>query len=194
MNLTQTTLADERGFTLIEILMVVALAGTLGAMAVLVGPNFIRHARADSGITQVVECLRVARETAISQRRNVQIRFVGDDVLQTAREEIPAPNGTTVLQTIVLENLVQFRLEDGVPDTPDRFGGGDPPPAPIAFGPSVTRMFTSEGTLIDSNGDPINGTVFMSIKDVPNSSRAVTIFGITGLMRAWHWNGRVWVE
>jgi hypothetical protein len=81
-----------------------------------------------------------------------------------------------------------------VPDTPDRFGGADPPPAAIAFGASVTRMFTSEGTLIDSNGDPINGTVFMSVPGTANSSRAITIFGITGLMRAWRWNGSAWVE
>lgn len=194
MSTMRTTLAGERGFTLIEMLLVVALSITMVGMAMLIGPSFLRHARADSGTSQVLEALRVARETAISQRRNVQVRFIGLDTLQTAREEIPAANGTTVQQTVVLENRVQFRLVPAVPDTPDRFGGGNPPPAAIAFGPSVTRMFTSEGTLIDSNGDPINGTVFMSIEDVPNSSRAITVFGITGLMRAWKWNGRAWVE
>jgi Tfp pilus assembly protein FimT len=194
MSPIRTTLAGERGFTLVEMLMVVALTIVIVGMVMLVGPTFLKHARADSGTIQVLESLRVARETAISQRRNVQVRFIGLDTLQTAREEIPAANGTTIQQTVILENRVQFRLVPAVPDTPDRFGGGNPPPNAIAFGPSVTRMFTSEGTLIDSNGDPINGTVFMSIEGVPNSSRAITVFGITGLMRAWQWNGRVWVE
>jgi hypothetical protein len=175
-------------------MMVAAIMSALAAMTVLVGPSFLRQARADSGTIQVMETLRVARETAISQRRNVQVRFIGLNGLQTAREEIPAANGTTVQLNVILEGRVEFRLEPGVPDTPDSFGGGSPPPAAIAFGPSVTRMFTSEGTLIDSNGDPINGTVFLFTQGVPNSARAITVFGITGLMRAWRWNGSAWVE
>jgi prepilin-type N-terminal cleavage/methylation domain-containing protein len=202
MNPIRTAFPDARGFTLIEMMMVVAVMSTVLAMTVLVGPSFLRQARADSGTVQVMETLRVARETAISQRRNVQIRFPdpcpcppGDgNEIQTLREEIPAVNGTTPLQNVILEGRVVFSLVPGVPDTPDRFGGADPPPAAIAFGASVTRMFTSEGTLIDSNGDPINGTLFMSVPGTANSSRAITIFGITGLMRAWRWNGSAWVE
>ena len=138
----------------------------------------------------MLETLRTAREVAISQRRNVQIRFLGHDTIQTAREEIPAANGTTVLRTVTLENRVQFALVTGVPDTPDAFGKA----SATAFGASLTRSFTSEGTLIDANGDPLNGTVFMSTPSVANSARAITIFGTTGLMRSWRWNGAKWVE
>jgi prepilin-type N-terminal cleavage/methylation domain-containing protein len=194
MNPIRTAFPDERGFTLIEMMLVVAVISTVLAMTVLVGPSFLKQARADSGTIQVMESLRIARETAISQRRNVRIQFTDPNVIQTVREEIPAVNGTTPLQTVLLEGRVEFTVVPGVPDTPDRFGGGNPPPAAIAFGASATRMFTSEGTLIDSNGDPINGTVFMSVPGTANSSRAITIFGITGLMRAWRWNGSAWVE
>jgi prepilin-type N-terminal cleavage/methylation domain-containing protein len=192
MNFMSSSVSNERGFTLVEMMLVVGIMGTLAAMAVVVGPNFARQARADSGTTQVIETLRTARETAISQRRNVQLRFPNITTLQTAREEIPAANGTTVLRTVVLENRVRFALVTGVPDTPDRFGGN--PLTATAFGPSLTRMFTSEGTLVDANGDVLNGSIFMSIPGVANSSRAITVFGTTGLMRAWRWNGRAWVE
>jgi prepilin-type N-terminal cleavage/methylation domain-containing protein len=127
---------DERGFTLLEILLVVAIGGTLTGMAFAMFPSFLRAARSDSGITVAVETLRTARETAISQRRNVEIRFLGTDVIQTARQNIPA--GTTVLRTVQFENRVQF-LRPIATDTPDAFGN----PGPISFGPSATRMFTS---------------------------------------------------
>jgi hypothetical protein len=55
-------------------------------------------------------------------------------------------------------------------------------------------MFTSEGTFVNNTGDPINGTVFMSIPNQANSARAITVLGTTALIRPWHWNGREWVE
>jgi prepilin-type N-terminal cleavage/methylation domain-containing protein len=186
-------LADERGMTLLEVLVVVGILGTLAAMAIMVSPSFAQHARAEGGISQAMDTLRQAREVAISQRRNVQVRFIGTSAIQIARVDIGAagiPTGTTILRTIELENRVQFRLEPGVPDTPDLFGNQ----APIAFGPSATRMFTSEGTFVDAAGDPLNGTAFLAIPDQPTSVRAVTIFGATAMIRAWRWNGREWVE
>ncbi|MEO8077244.1 MAG: type II secretion system protein, partial [Acidobacteriota bacterium] len=194
MNSTSRLFGDERGFTLIEMMLVVGIMGALAAMAMVIGPSFAKQARADSGTVQILELLRTARETAIGQRRNIQLRFTGTNSMQTAREEIavaPAPPATTVLRSLVLENRVEFTLVGGLGDTPDGFGGL--PLTATAFGPSPTRTFTSEGTLVDANGDVLNGTIFMSIPNVPNSARAVTIFGTTGLMRTWRWNGAAWV-
>jgi hypothetical protein len=55
-------------------------------------------------------------------------------------------------------------------------------------------MFTSEGTLVDVNGDPVNGTVFLATGTDVLTARAVTIFGATGLVKVWKWDGRRWVE
>ena len=69
---------------------------------------------------------------------------------------------------------------------------------PLAFGtviaPLPTIMFTSEGTLVDSSGDPVNGTVFLGTGIDKSSARAVTIFGTTALLRTWKWDGAKWAE
>jgi len=189
---------NEAGFTLLEVLVVVALLGTLAAMAIMVSPAFLKTAKADAGIEQAMDTLRLARETAISQRRNVRVGFVGLDAIQTTREDIGANGvvtGTTVLRTVQFENRMQFRVVSGVPNTPDGFSlanatsGGA-----LAFGTATTRMFTSEGTFVNQAGDVLNGTIFLSIQGDSLSARAITIFGPTALIRAWRWNGRDWVE
>lgn len=180
--------AGEHGFTLIEVMMVVAIMAVCFATAVAVSPQFVRGAKADGSTAQVLDALRGARETAISQRRNVQVQFVGTNQIQVRRVNIP--NGdTTLLRTVDLENRMRFMLVAGVPDTPDLFGRT----APASFS-SATRMFTSEGTFVDANGDPMNGTLFMAVPDVPNTARAVTFFGPTALLRTWRWDGSKWVE
>jgi hypothetical protein len=75
-------------------------------------------------------------------------------------------------------------------DTPDQFGGA----GAIAFGSSPERLLTSEGTLVDSSGDVLNGTLFLAIPGDRTSARAITIFGATALFRTWRWDGRRWVE
>ena len=186
-------LRNQRGFSLIELLFVIAILGTVAGMAIMVGPSFAQHARAEGGAAQVIDVMRLAREAAISQRRNVEVLFIGLNALQTRRIDIGANGavtGTTILRTVELENGVEFRLESGVPDTPDLFGMASATDFDLV-GP---WMFTSEGTFIGGSGDVTNGTVFLSIPDQRNSARAVTVMGATALIRAWRWNGREWVE
>jgi prepilin-type N-terminal cleavage/methylation domain-containing protein len=183
---------DESGFSLVELSIVVAIMATVAAIAILVSPMMMRQAKADSGIEQAVAALRIARETAIGQRRNVTIEFIGLRGIRTSRQEIGAngtPAGTTPLNTVELENNMQVRLEPGLPDTPDGFGHT----SAVNFGPSPERMFTSEGTLVNQTGDVINGSVFFAIPDDPLSARAISIFGPTALIRVWRWDGRQWV-
>jgi prepilin-type N-terminal cleavage/methylation domain-containing protein len=189
---------DESGMTLLEILVVVGLMGVLAGMAIMVSPTFLKGARADAGITQALDTLRLARDTAISQRRNIRVEFVGLTAIQTVREDIGANGtltGTTTLRTMELENNMQFRVVPDLPNTPQGFSlSGATKGGSVAFGASPTRMFTSEGTFVNQQGDFLNGTVFLAIPSDPGSARAITIFGPTALIRAWRWNGREWVE
>lgn len=187
-------LDNQAGFTLLEVLVVVGILGTLAAMSLMVSPAFSRHARAEGGISQVLDIMRSARDTAISQRRNVEVRFIGLNAIQTRRIDIDASGnqtGTTLLRTVELENNMQFRLQPAVPNTPDAFGAMA---SAVTFTLAGPWMFTSEGTFVGGSGDVANGTIFVSIANQPTSARAITVMGATALVRPWTWNGRDWVE
>ena len=55
-------------------------------------------------------------------------------------------------------------------------------------------MFTSDGSLIDSAGDVTNGTIFIGGPNHPETARAITVWGVTGMLRTWKWRGRVWMQ
>ncbi len=215
MRYTITNVADEKGFTLIELLLVVAIMGALGAMTAMIMPGFIRHQKAEAGVQQALEIIRTARETAISKRRNVRLVFTSPNQITIVQENIcppptppgdqpctdaaattflASPAGTTTLRMVKLESKMEF-IRPLATDTKDKFATG--PPAQlgaVAFGPTPTRAFTSQGTLVDSNGDILNGTLFMAIPNQVNSSRAITVFGTTALLRYWRWDGTKWVD
>lgn len=170
-------------------MVVLAIVTVLGAVAVLLSSRAVSTGKADSGLSRVSSVLRTAREQAISQRRNIRIAFNAPNQIVVSRVEVPA--GTlTPLTTVWLEDGVSFTQLSGVPDTPDAFGNA----SATSFGSATALSFTSEGQLIDQNGDPVNGTVFLGRSNDPTSARAVTIFGPTALIRQWRWNGRQWTS
>jgi prepilin-type N-terminal cleavage/methylation domain-containing protein len=177
------------GFTLAELLVALGIIAVMSATAVMVMPTALRSATADSGVARIASLLRTAREQAISQRRNIRVRFNAPNQIVVTRVNVPATS-TTTLGTTTLESGLAFQLFAGVPDTPDAFGKA----TATAFGGATTVMFTSEGTFVDQNGDPVNGTVFVGKGVDSLSARAVTIFGPTALIRQWRWNGRRWTN
>jgi hypothetical protein len=138
----------------------------------------------------VMAQLNTARELSISQRRQMQVSFIAPSTVQIVRQEVPA--GTTTLSTIPVEGGLSFGLITGVPDAPDGFGisGGV---TGIAFGTATAIVFNSDGTVIDQNGNPLNGTIFMAIPATGLSFRAITVFGSTARIRGYKWNGALWV-
>ena len=55
-------------------------------------------------------------------------------------------------------------------------------------------MFTSDGSLIDAAGDVTNGTIFIANPEHPETARAITISGVTGMLRSWKWRGSSWIQ
>jgi prepilin-type N-terminal cleavage/methylation domain-containing protein len=190
----------EHGFTLLEVLIVAMVAATLLATALMVLPGVVEAARSDSGSSQLGAVLRQAREQSISERRNIEIRFIGPNRVEAWRDDIDANgvvDGQTLVQEAVLEQGVVYGRFDGMPDTPDGFAdvgaftaaGG----AAVFTGVGPWR-FTTEGQLVDANGDVVNGTVFLGQQFRPDTARAVSLFGPTALIRDWRWNGAGWIE
>lgn len=191
MRTNRTGRLNERGFTLVEMLVVLGITGVVMGMTIMVSPALRPAAAPDAGTAQVLEILRSARALAISQRRDVELRFVGTDTIEMARLEMPGPAKTVVLTTR-LENRVQFLVQAGVPNTPDAFM---PFGAAVAFPATATQLvFTSQGSFVNQAGDPVNGSIFLSVSGDTNSARAVTILGTTALVRAWRWDGSKWAE
>ncbi|WP_291981863.1 type II secretion system protein [Luteitalea sp.] len=192
--MTRHRLTSAAGFTLIEVLITVTIVGVLLSMSLLVLPGAIAAAKADSGSSQLSALLRTAREQAVTERRNVEVRFQAPDAIEAWREDIDA-NGAQIGQTLVQQVFIGERMElrrfIELPDTPDGFSAGA---TAVEFTGAAPWSFTSEGTLVDANGDVVNGTVFLGRPFEPLSARAVTLFGPTALLREWQWNGRAWTE
>jgi prepilin-type N-terminal cleavage/methylation domain-containing protein len=181
------------GFTLVEMLLVAALVAVIAGMAVPVTDRFIRAMRADASIGAAMNAIDIAHDRAVAERRNFVLTFVGTDRIRLSRQEIDAAGvvtGTTVTDEFLLENGQQFVKFVGIPDTPDGFGAT----AVQTFSGTPPVMFTSDGSLVDTNGDIVNGTLFFGVPNQPLTARAVTIFGVTGLTRSWKWRGSIWQD
>lgn len=200
---TSGTTNTERGFSIVELLVVVAMLLIISAIAVIHLSPTLQQLRANAGLDQLKVTLRQARETAISQRRTIVVKFVGKNTIQmyqmvvTAGTPPTVAEATTPFETVVLEGTVQFLTFANATDTPDGYvPDGITVPDGIYFdnvdgGPTTGMQFQSDGTFTDGNGNPINGTVFIGVPST-NAARAATVLGATGRVRPWANNGGGW--
>ena len=166
----------ESGFTLVDILMVIAVGSILAGLSVMGFAQASSSLRAKNGVTQVLWQLRLAREYAMNQRRTMQVQLVAPNEIRIVRQEIPT--GTTTLNQYFLEGNVQYVQFAGVPDTPDGFGSA----TPVDFG-GQAPAFNAEGHLVDGTGATLSGTIFLGNPGNALTQRAVTVFGGTGRIR-----------
>jgi prepilin-type N-terminal cleavage/methylation domain-containing protein len=187
---------SNQGFSLIEMLIVVAIIAVLGSIAIGVSGNMVRASKGKSGAQQLAAFLKRHREMAISRRRNIEIAFTAPNIVSSALRAVPDPPAATPAPT----PLEQMRLEGQVTytkfaaiglDTPDGFGS----PAAINLGGvGPTWMFTSEGSFVDVNGDPANATILLGIPNQRMTANALTIIGTTSAVRTWRYDGSKWVQ
>ena len=196
----------QRGFTMVELSVVVMIILIISAMAMIAYLPTLQDARFDAAMRQVVDQLRQAREYAITNRRYVQITFptvvvAGKnqyEVVLVQRNDLTAGAGAInpVLSTIFLQFPAQYLVIAGTPDTPDAFGNA----AAVEFeglngGPVGGMLFQSDGELVDGTTfQPINGTVFLGYPGKNTSARAITILGGTGRARGWKGTGSTWTR
>jgi prepilin-type N-terminal cleavage/methylation domain-containing protein len=179
---------NQRGFSFLEVVVAVAVMSIMFGLATGVTMTAVNATKADSSTSALMNMLELARNQATSQRRDFQMVFTPPNQIEVFRLEIP--NGTSLIAKRFLENSQTFNRFASLPDTPDAFGHS----GAVAFGTTPTIRFTSDGSLIDSSGDVLNGTLFLSLPNNVGSARAITIFGATGLIRTWKWNGSIWVN
>jgi prepilin-type N-terminal cleavage/methylation domain-containing protein len=181
---------SAQGFSLIELLVVVAIIGVLASIAIGITPGIINSTKGQGGASQVSGALRRAREVAISRRRNVRVTFDGVNRIVLEQMNVPGP-GVTPFETVTLEGRIEYARFGSVADTPDRFG--NVAAVQISGGAGVP-MFTSEGMFTDANGDPANATIRLGIPNQVSTANAVTILGATATIRQYRWDGSRWIE
>jgi type II secretory pathway pseudopilin PulG len=183
--------AHEAGFSLIELCVVVGLMGVLGGMVVFQIGASRPAAIGDGAMRAVLSQMNAARELAITQRRNMRLTFTAGNLVQIIREEVPGPTLTTI-STSVFEGGMQFLTIAGLPDTPDAFGATSAVTFPTATGTPLEIKFAPDGTFVNQDGLSLNGSVFVALANQALSARAMTIFGSTGRVRGYRWDGRNW--
>jgi type II secretory pathway pseudopilin PulG len=206
---TRRSVNRERGFSMIELGVVIAIIITILAMAIFMLQPAMQDAKYDNAMRQVISQLRQAREYAIANRRYVQVTFpivvIGGQPTQyqvvTTQKNV-APYGPVdagadvVLSTVPIQIPAQYFVYPGSPDTPDGFGNA----SAIDFeglngGPILCMMLQTDLKLIDGGTfQPINGTVFIGFPNAPTASRAVTVLGGTGRVRGWKYTGASWFQ
>lgn len=187
-------LSDQRGFSLLELIVVGAVIAVLSGVAVGVTSTVVRMTRGESGAQQLDGFLKRHREMAIARRRDIEIRFIAPNQVQSAVRSVPANPGdnidATVLETMTFEGGIEYQLTDGVPDTDNGFGNA----TPVSLEGADVVMLSSEGAFINVPGDPINATISLGIDGDPLSATAVTIMGVTATIERWRWNGAAWTK
>jgi prepilin-type N-terminal cleavage/methylation domain-containing protein len=199
---------DQRGFSMIEIVVVIALILIVSAIAIIAYLPTLQNANFDTAMRQMIDQLRQAREYSIANRRYVQVTFptvVAGGVTQyqvviTEMDNLTAGGGAVnpVLSTVPIHAPAQYLVLSTI-DTPDGFCLGAPSSA-IEFkttsgGAPVSILFQSDGELVDgASYQPINGTIFLGEPGKPTSARAITILGTTGRVRGWKGTGASWSQ
>jgi prepilin-type N-terminal cleavage/methylation domain-containing protein len=174
---------DQRGLSLIEMIVVGALVATGSAIAIPVTMRMVNDAKGDSAVVMTATFLEAVRNRAVAERRNMQLTFNTDNIV-VQRIEVPSGALTTV-DTLTLEQGERFDLASGVPIVTGFTGT-----APVNFpGAAMPMMFTSDGSLIDSGGDVRNGSIYVGRPGTIDTQRAITIWGITGALKTYRWRG-----
>jgi len=179
--------ARQAGYSVVELMFVVGIMGVLMAIAVVQIGSSRSGLNGDGAMRIVLAQMNQAREQAITQRRNMRLTFTGGSLVSIIREEVPGPVLTTI-SSVSFEGRLQFVTVAGLPDTPDAFGNS----SAVAFGAATEKKFAPDGTLVDQDGLTLNGTVFVALPNDKQSARAVTIFGSTGRVRGFRWDGGSW--
>jgi prepilin-type N-terminal cleavage/methylation domain-containing protein len=187
------------GFTLVECVVVVALAAVMMGMAIVNASHSLEESKATSAATAVLSQMRLARMLAISQRRNVAVTFVtrsnNPQRLEQVDIQVVALPGEPeyAVQSVPLPAGTQFVLEPGVPDTPMNLGNGSAVYFSGRYRRSMVMQFTPSGSFLDENADVLNGTIFVGVPEVPGTARAVTVMGGAGHSQLFTWNGSQWM-
>jgi prepilin-type N-terminal cleavage/methylation domain-containing protein len=181
--------AGAGGFSLIELMIVIAIIMIISAISIISLPAALAGMRLNSAVSLTTETLSKARGQAYSTRALYRVDFTPPSTITVTQQATG-----TVTSQVTLPPGVNFDAEPGIPTTvttvPDGFGNGSAT-LPIDFGlnlaatGNVPVFFYPDGSARDANGAINNGVVYLAEPGNLASSRAITLWGLTGRIKRW---------
>ena len=180
-------LESQEGFTLVEIITVVAIMGIILAVAVPNVSKWKEKHQSNGQAQKVYFDLVLARTVAVKNNNDVRVTFnlnadtyqVHDDTNGDGLED-----SGEALKTINLEENVQFAYITGIEDI-----DGNTVTAAVSFSGSQTVIFDSRGQASAS------GSVFMlhanDIGTTSDRARSISVLKATGAVDYWSYDATV---
>ncbi|HUK26163.1 MAG TPA: prepilin-type N-terminal cleavage/methylation domain-containing protein [Terriglobales bacterium] len=186
---------DTHGFSLVEMAMVMAIAIIASSVCFVALRPALQQIRVTNAYNATLSTLRQAHDSAVAQRWKYLVTFSNAAVPNTitVNQTTDCSTASTQLVKTQLPNEVTFKVVSGVPTspngtytTPDGFGTAS---FAIDFdqgvngGGSTQVCFYPDGSAHDKNGNVNSGVVYMAGPVGLYSSRAITVWGVTGRLR-----------
>lgn len=204
-------LKDQRGFSLIEILVALTLVSMVGVSASYYFANHKKLFKADDQTLQIMDILQEARQRALTQKETmrVEIDLVENHVRLIDENGVASADDDQVLKT----SPIYFPNEVRTDIRPLNIAYAPPEPLPVppvAFSPSVypssathhaaTLRFLSNGTVANAGNNAVGSGAIVTGASIyvwqpsannPNESsqaRSITVIGSTGAIRLWEFD------
>lgn len=177
------------GFSVLELMIVVAITIITTAFALISVQPALKDSRVSNGYNVTLMAIRRAREAAIAERRVYMVSFTAPGTVSITQ----VVTGTVTFNT-TLPSDVTFDAEPGIPNTatttPDGFGTGASSGAidfdvNVGAGGANTIYFYPDGSARDVNNNINNGVLYIARPGDIRTSRAITVWGLTGRIRGW---------
>lgn len=211
---------NERGYSLLELLIVVTIISVMSSFAVFQYVGNKKAYATEFEAFKIINMLRNASQRAISQKQVMRVEIdVDDNVLRLIDEESveatspdPHTNDFVVTTQPLDDNLRIIKASDksepptGITTTPNSAIG----PAnfarstnPLSLNKKVwVARFLSNGTVVNETGvSPTSATIYVwqpasdvNATDTPQLVRAITLFGSSGAVRYWVYDGNTFIE
>ncbi len=207
MNVNQTSRTRslrQSGFSVIELLIVIAIVVIMASFAVLQIVPSVRRARAETGVQTVAGWMRRTQERAVDERRIYRLSFVAPQTIQLDLVNNTVPISFTFVQSIQLPNDIAFQTVTGLPtgvNAPDGFGAGGLVPINLGidYGGGETQIFYQpDGRALDQFNRINSGVIYTCRAGEILSCRAATVWGTTGRTKIWRIQpqgaGYIWTQ
>jgi prepilin-type N-terminal cleavage/methylation domain-containing protein len=181
---------DRAGFTLVEILMVLALMG-LVAMFAIPKLDFSAY-RINGAVRGATALLARAQRLAVTNQYDVNVLFDVPNNALAIHEDV---NNDNVIQSG--ERVVRYPLGEGV-----AYGLGGAPvrlyaPGPISFTRTQNAVpeiiFRRDGSASENGGFYITSTAALN-SPRPKDGRSIEVIRSTGRAEWYQYNGSAWVR